>query len=92
MRQSAVIYDWRQFLWGRKTAEQAANRLRRLLASDRTILRSDATKRMNAELSEVLSRYFSVADVTFTVEPAGFSMRYTLEATLDFQDSDAPEN
>lgn len=84
MNQSMILSDWRMRFQKRKTVVCAAKRLRSMLCNDRIILRSDATKRLNAELGEVLRRYFAVSDLCFCAESgeeAG-TIRYTVKAEL----------
>lgn len=84
MNQSMILSGWRMRFEKRKTVVCAAARLRSMLCHDRAILRSDATKRLNAELDEVLRRYFTVSDLCFYTEPGKGEgvLRYTLEAEL----------
>lgn len=66
----------------RQTARCASARLRNMLSEDRALAHSGVTKKLSAELSEVLARYFIVTDFCFHIEGGAERMRYTMEAEL----------
>ena len=74
----------RACFYGRRTAMIAGQRLRRVLAGDRALVRFDATKRLNEELSAVLLQYFGVADLHISIEEGRENPQfcYTMRAEL----------
>ncbi len=66
----------------RKTASIAAMRIRTVLACDRT--QQNSTARLDAELSSVLARYFTVKHYSCHMESDAHTKRllYTLQAEL----------
>ncbi len=80
MKRFVFLSKLQRYFESRQTARCASARIRSVLISDRDTVRNGATKKLSAELAEVLARYFTVTDFRFFVEDGAECMHYTLEA------------